>query len=179
MYISKKALKTMSKHEGENFVYVNDESRDLEGYAGDQGHFIYASGEEFRGKPTGRYGYIHLSNTTLHRVIAYAFGLIPDISYDGTHDVDHINNDKADCRLSNLRVLTHYDNIQYRDLYGNSGDKAVDMIDPKTNKVVGTFRSIHMAARVIGAESCNISSAIKQPWRHVRGYSFRFHKEDR
>lgn len=52
--------------------------------------------------------------TSKHRIIAYAFGLIDDIHQK--LDVDHINKITDDNRLENLRAITHKKNLETRDL---------------------------------------------------------------
>jgi hypothetical protein len=55
---------------------------------------------------------------TLHRLVAQAFiGDVPDGSV-----VDHINGDRQDNRVENLRILTHSENIRaYRDVCRRTG----------------------------------------------------------
>ena len=48
---------------------------------------------------------------SVHRLIAYGFGLIDEIKYDG-RQVDHINEVKNDNRLENLQVLTNSQNVR-------------------------------------------------------------------
>ena len=49
-----------------------------------------------------------------HRIVYAAFnGEIPYYNEDGKQlDIDHINNDKHDNRLSNLRLVTHEENCK-------------------------------------------------------------------
>ncbi len=48
---------------------------------------------------------------SVHRLVAYAFGLIDSLEYDGRM-IDHINEIKKDNRLVNLQVLTNSQNIR-------------------------------------------------------------------
>ena len=60
-------------------------------------------------------GYVHLRVGTswfyAHRLIwEHVHGPIP-----AGMSIDHINGDRADNRISNLRLVTHQENIRYRD----------------------------------------------------------------
>ena len=54
---------------------------------------------------------------SVHRLVAYAFGLLDDLYFDGLM-IDHINEIKTDNRLENLQVLSNYENIK-KSLSGN------------------------------------------------------------
>lgn len=63
----------------------------------------------------GAKGYVHLrigqSFVYAHRLIwEHVNGPIP-----AGLSIDHINGDRADNRISNLRLVTHQENIRYRD----------------------------------------------------------------
>lgn len=46
----------------------------------------------------------------VHRLVAYAYGLIDSIDFDKQWHIDHINNDCSDNRLCNLQLLSASDN---------------------------------------------------------------------
>ena len=54
---------------------------------------------------------IFKKNTSVHRLVAYGFGLIESLEYDGKQ-IDHINEVKDDNRLSNLQVLSNSKNVR-------------------------------------------------------------------
>ena len=74
-------------------------------------------------KNSNGYGYLqagykdfngNVIQTSKHRIIAYAFGLIDNIHQK--IDIDHINKITDDNRLENLRAITHKENLKTRDL---------------------------------------------------------------
>ena len=89
----------------------------LEPYEVDSDGNIYG----FNGKvlkPYGRgkgkaYGAITIfgKHLSVHRLVAYGFGLIESLEYDGKQ-IDHINEIKNDNRLSNLQVLSNSKNVR-------------------------------------------------------------------
>jgi hypothetical protein len=108
----------------------------------------------------------------LHRIMAETF--IPNP--EGLSDVDHINKDKLDNRLENLRWLSHKanchnrDNSQYK-MLGMKNRKAIIAIDERGVKVA-EYVSITEAAKEIlkrrnskASPKCivsNITSGIKK-----------------
>ena len=57
---------------------------------------------------------------SVHRLVAFAFGLIDSLNFDGTM-VDHINEVKDDNRLVNLQPISNSDNIRK----SNGGDMSL------------------------------------------------------
>ena len=54
---------------------------------------------------------INRKSYSVHRLIAYGFGLLDELKYDG-RQIDHINEIKHDNRLVNLQVLTNSQNVR-------------------------------------------------------------------
>lgn len=117
-------------------------------------------------------GYRHLGNTTVHRGVAYAFGLIKELRYTGTNEVDHINNIKSDCRLINLQVLSHQENINKRDSTGNARRRTIDCYEYKTNKYLRSYNSLKEAAEDLGVFASNICFTLRGKFKQTGGYVF-------
>ena len=103
-------------------------------------------------------GYMEVRFTTrnvtdriyVHRMVAEAF--IPNPQ--GLPEIDHINGDPADNRVSNLRWCTHSQNCLYRSPRRNV-NRPVVQLDGSGN-VVARFGSIPEAARETGIDRHNI-----------------------
>ncbi len=87
---------------------------------------------------TNGYYYVNLSVEGKHKTY-YIHRLVAETFLDNTDnlsDVDHINENKLDNRLENLRYLTHFDNSSR----SNKGKCRRDMSlekNPKAKKVIG------------------------------------------
>jgi len=119
---------------------------------------------------SGRYARIGLRNKikirySVHRLVAEAF--IPNPN--NLPQVDHINGDRYDNRVENLRWVTAKENIgnpvtfakykqkmlEYRD---NERCKAVSQYS-KDGVLIAVFKSTHEAERITGIPHSNISAA--------------------
>lgn len=116
--------------------------------------------------------------TSKHRIIAYAFGLIDDIHQK--LDVDHINKITDDNRLENLRSISHKENLKTRDLgkhikaikkeslnaldqcelYFNSGIEAAKYLVDNNYTTVTDFRNLQPV----------ISNALKKKVKSAYGF---------
>ena len=66
-------------------------------------------------------GYVRSGTTSVHKMVWETFkGEVP-VGYD----VDHIDDDKLNNKLTNLQLLTHKDNIRKRDRNGTVFDKKI------------------------------------------------------
>lgn len=54
---------------------------------------------------------------SVHRLVAYAFGILDDLDFKGLM-IDHINEIKNDNRIENLQVLRNFENVK-KSLSGN------------------------------------------------------------
>ena len=61
----------------------------------------------------GKYKYCIAFGWPYHRVVALAYGLINNIEDD--IEINHINNDKTDNSITNLRALSHAECIKFRE----------------------------------------------------------------
>ena len=108
----------------------------------------------------------NIIQTSKHRVIAYAFGILDDIH--SPLDVDHINKITNDNRVENLRVVPHIDNLNTRQL----GKRIVAKQPHSKNKI--RFNSTIEAARYLiknkiakstneNAIAVNLCNTLKAP----------------
>ena len=131
--------------------------------------------------PNG-YEYVTLSkgtvthNCSIHRLVAIAF--IPN-----PHDlpvVDHINTDKTDNRVCNLRWCTPAMNsrnpISYKRQFTSHGT-AVDMFS-LTGEYIRSFISISQAAREVGGSFSAISKCVTGSSKSSCGYRWKYKDEN-
>lgn len=136
-----------------------------------EGRVLNAYGRIVSVKPSPN-GYRHLGNTTVHRAVAYAFGLIKDLHFKGGEEVDHINNIKSDCRLINLQALSHQDNIYKRDNTGKGRRRTIDCYEYKTNKYLKSYTSLKEAADDLHLQTSNICFTLRGRFKQTGGYVF-------
>lgn len=117
-------------------------------------------------------GYYKCFNTTLQRVVAYSFGLLPELKYDGVHDINFIDNNKNNVKLSNLRVLTHDKTLKRRDQLHATKHRSIDCF--KHGKYYKTYYSIKQASEELQIYSSNICFVLKGKLNSTGGYTFRY-----
>lgn len=108
----------------------------------------------------------------VHRIIASAF--IPNPN--NLPEVDHIDCDRTNNAVSNLRWVTRQENIVHRDRLGhtakrNSPKKPVIAVNLETLEVC-LFESQHEAARQLSASQANIWRVINNRRKTIRGCWF-------
>lgn len=121
-------------------------------------------------KTSKKYGSKHLA---IHRLVAQAFISNPN-NYP---DVNHKDEVKDNNRLENLEWCNHSYNAKYgtcQQRLLKYKQKAVCMIDLKTNQVLKTFISMKVAAREIGVSSVCISCACRGKSHTAGGYGWRY-----
>lgn len=102
----------------------------------------------------------------LHRLVAQAF--IPNPENKPT--VDHINRDRLDNRVENLRWATYSEQRSNQ----TSGDTPILAIDNYNNIVC--FNSQGEASRELGVPQPNINKVLKGQRRQAGGYIFEYAK---
>lgn len=103
---------------------------------------------------------------SVHRLVAYAFGLLDDLDFNGLM-IDHINDIKEDNRVENLQVLSNYENIK-KSLSGNVHlPKGVSYISTK-----GYYRySIYDSIKYPKGKSIKHSKSLEKILDFVKEYN--------
>lgn len=92
-----------------------------------------------------------MTSCGLHHLLAMAF--IPNPR--ALSDVDHINGNRLDNALSNLRWISHANNLRRKASYGR---RAVNKID-KSGKVLAHYRSFSQAAKANGLSNTSVAGS--------------------
>ena len=98
---------------------------------------------------------------SIHRLVASLF--IPNP--DGKPQVDHIDGDKSNNSVSNLRWCTNYENQMFRDKQGNSGKEGI------SKKIVWgdvEYPSIKYLARLISNERGSKHETVVKELKKLR-----------
>lgn len=95
-------------------------------------------------------------------------------------EVDHINSNRSDNRVENLRWVDHKGNM--KNAFDNGGCKKIKkpvlMIDPKTNQVIKEFESAMEAGRQMNIDNSNISRACRGDYKTSGGYMWKYKNEN-
>lgn len=133
----------------------------------------------------GKNGYysVNIKGTPrlVHRLVAEAF--LPTPTDEQTH-VDHIDGDKTNNHVSNLRFCTAWENIQFAinlgsldlDAARKRGGAATRNRIPLIRSDGKRFRSIREAAKAIGRNESTLSIVIRRGGKS-NGYSFKIDEE--
>lgn len=137
----------------------------------------------YRGcKCSAGYYQIRVLNQTVyvHTLVYEAFvGDIPK-----GHEIDHINTDRTDNRVGNLRIVTHTENmrnettvrlsrrVRLANARRASAARRIPVIGiiMDAGETVGPFASIHDAGVKCGVEPANIAAAVRGRLRSAGGY---------
>lgn len=97
-------------------------------------------------------------NLYVHRLVAEAFLANPY----GCNDVDHMNNNKTDNTVTNLRWVFHQENLAGRGKYFKYKRKRIKQIDIGTGTVVAVWSDFVEAARNIGVHPYSIAVTLDE-----------------
>jgi hypothetical protein len=86
-------------------------------------------------------------------------------------DIDHINRDKTDNRISNIRAVTHRENLSNRKR--NTGNfKAIVVRLPDGQEK--QFSSLKEAAAVLNLNASNLCSVLRGKQKTTKGFTARY-----
>lgn len=127
-------------------------------------------------KGSQRNGYLRiLDNQTgkylsIHRLVWEAFnGPIPEDMV-----IDHIDGNRSNNALSNLRLVSQSDNMYNAQKLGHSGQVKISQYDAQGN-YIATYNSIHLAAQAINGNEIAIRKAAD---RHGKSAGYFWIRED-
>ena len=111
----------------------------------------------------------------IHRLVAMAF--IPNP--DGLPEIDHINGEKTDNRVENLRWVKHIDNMNNPTTTGArmaaiKAKQGKPVIAYKDGKKVGAYACMMDAAKALNLFCTNICKQLKGKAITVKGYKFEY-----
>lgn len=102
-----------------------------------------------------------------HRGVYESFN---DIYLTKEQQIDHIDADRANNKLDNLRLVSASENCQYRsDKITEKNDFIVGQFD-LNNNLIATYSSQAAAARAIGVSDGSISSAVNGKCPTIKGF---------
>lgn len=111
-------------------------------------------------------------NLYVHRLVAEAFLANPY----GCNDVDHIDNDKTNNCVTNLRWVFHKDNLAGRGKYYKYKNRRIKQIDSVAGTVVAVWTDFVEAARSLRVHPCSIAVLLDESTRNytLKGNRFEF-----
>ena len=169
---------------------MREEWRDIQGYEGKYMVSNLGRVKSLNYHRTGKerilkaydngYGYLYVNLSKegktkkykIHRLVAKAFLENPE----GYTEVNHINEDKADCRADNLEWCSRAYNNTYNGRAKKVGKKLAEKLSKpvfginKVNGLILEFPSIAEASRQTGINKGNICSCLKGNYKSAGGY---------
>lgn len=109
----------------------------------------------------------------VHKLVFFSFH--PDIEEEKGACIDHINGNKLNNCLTNLRQITNSENVQAA-YYQQKTNLAVRQVEQcsLTGEHINSFPSIREASRVLSLDSSSISKCCRNKVRTVGGFIFKY-----
>lgn len=114
-----------------------------------------------------------VTDAIVHKLVYCTFNQIPDIPKG--YVIDHINANKLDNRLENLRLVTNSENVQaaFYETKTNKACKEVKQFDLDGN-YIATYPSTKEASRRLNLDSSSISKVCRGVQKTCGGYIFKY-----
>lgn len=142
-------------------------------------------------RATGGYPTVHLlkngsmHTVAIHRLVAKAF-IAQGVSTDG-YEVDHIDSNRTNNDVNNLRYITHAENMEHMKRRGSPNRNTDGITTPEMRQynrdkqrrpVIRNdgkmYESISEAAKDIGRTRTAVGRAVNTPGAKCAGYTFKF-----
>jgi hypothetical protein len=110
---------------------------------------------------------------SVHRLVAETF--LDD--WDPKKTVDHVDRDKRNNRVENLRMATSAEQYANRDSSRTSRGlkRRVDQVSLEDRSVVAIHESLMAAAASVGGHYANVAKCIAGKYKYAYGYLWRYH----
>ena len=139
--------------------------------------FNLTTNKELKGSITENgYRYFRLSDNGnkyrfyAHRLVAEYF--LPND--DDTKIVNHINGNKLNNDLENLRYISRSENTQAAYYSQQNQSNIQPVICYKDGQYIGTFPSCKEASRQLNCDASAISKCCRGIYKHTHGYNFQY-----
>lgn len=104
----------------------------------------------------------------IHRLVAETF--IPNPN--GYKEVDHIDHNKQNNHVSNLRWVTHSENMKNKKSK-SCKRKPVIQYDLNNNKIA-EYKSVHDASKKLGIHHARLYEVAEGTRKQIKGYIFKY-----
>lgn len=142
-------------------------------YVSNYGRFFSVTNKVTLLKPqvqNAGYYIINVANKwrTVHRIVAHMFiGRTENDIQSKRNEIDHIDGDKSNNRVENLRWLNRQENCSHHNY--NSASVPIFCVD-KDGKIVNEYRSIREASQSIKGSSQAISECVRGIKKSYKGF---------